>query len=595
MQQIVEAMQPGWNLGNTFEASGSETAWGNPVVTEELIQAIKDQGYKSIRIPVTWNHRMGGSPDYAIDSEFMARLQEVVDWSLEAGLYVMINMHHDSHWMLNMEQERDSVLEKYSAAWRQIAKHFRDYPAALLFEGINEPRFSEDWNKDEPIYFTMLDELNTYFHEIVRSSGGNNGTRPLVLSTVTGSPSQPRLDELYKTIEKLDDPNLIATIHYYGYYPFSVNLGGGTKFDEAARGDLVAAFDRAYDTFVARGIPVIIGEFGLLGFDKSVSMIQHGEVLKFFEYLTYYAREKKMTHMLWDNGQHYDRNALTWFNPDFYEVMHAGLSGRSSNAASDSVYVLQGEAVQDVTVQMNLNGNTLTGIKLGDRELAAGTDYVTEGESLTLKADLLQGLLTDSLGLNATLICTFSAGADWKLHIIQYIPPTARDVEGSRGMFVIPVKYNGDALATMEATYAAGGNAGPDDWTPYKEFGKSFEPDYKSNLVKLPSAFFDQVKEGEVLLKLHFWSGTVLDYKLSIDDSANKIYGDAPVDEPLVQEIKGPVEVTELETAQEAEEAPEPVDQDLTNGFVYLWIGGAVLLLALLGVGTVLVRRRKRK
>src|SRR5690606_21713937 len=92
------------------------------------------------------------------------------------------------------------------------------------------------------------------------------------------------------------------------------------------------------------------------------------------------------------------------------------------------------------------------------------------------------------------------------------------------------VKYNGDALATMEAAYATGGNAGPDDWTPYKEFGKSFEPDYEGNLVKLTSAFFDQVKEGEVLLKLHFWSGTVLDYKLTIDDSANKIYGTASID-----------------------------------------------------------------
>src|SRR5690606_22041662 len=123
---------------------------------------------------------------------------------------------------------------------------------------------------------------------------------------------------------------------------------------------------------------------------------------------------------------------------------------------------------------------------------------VMEGGSLTLKADLLRGLLTDSLCLNATLTCTFSAGADWKLHMIQYSPPTARDVEGSRGLFVIPVKYNGDALATMEAAYATGGNAGPDDWTPYKEFGKSFEPDYEGNLVKLTSAFFDQVKEGEV-------------------------------------------------------------------------------------------------
>lgn len=576
LQQYVEDMQPGWNLGNTFDAGGGETSWGNPFVTEEFIQAIRNQGYRSIRIPITWNHRLGSDPEYIIQEDFTDRIREVVEWSLDAGLYVKINLHHDSHWLLNMENERETVMEKYKAVWRQIALLFKDYPSKLMFESINEPRFSDDWNKDEPVYFEMLDELNTVFHQIVRSSGGFNATRPLVLPTVTASPSEARIRELYKTIERLDDPNLIATIHYYGYYPFSVNLGGVTTFDETAREDIVQAFDRAYNTFVARGIPVIIGEFGLLGFDKKIETIQHGEILKFLELFTYYAREKRITHMLWDNGQHFDRRSYTWNNPAFYEVMMASLNGRSSNAASDSIYLLPGEEAEDVLVKLNLNGNTLTGIKVEDRLLAAGADYMISGDQLTLKADFLRGHVPEAFGESVTLTCTFSAGADWKLHVIRYDHPAVRKAIGTRSMFIIPVNYNGDRLATMEAVYEEGGNAGPASWTSFKEYGHSFEPDYKLNLVDLTSEFFNEVNDGEVLLKLHFWSGAVLDYRLSV--SGSKVTGTAPANKADAQEQ---TEGTD-DSAQAGETSVsdgEKALQDKTNRQqIYYWAAGIALL-----------------
>ncbi|WP_438432673.1 cellulase family glycosylhydrolase [Gorillibacterium sp. sgz500922] len=593
LQQAVEAMQPGWNLGNTFEASGDETSWGNPTVTKELIQALKAQGYRSIRIPITWNHRLGAAPDYPIQADFMKRIQEVVDWSMDAGLAVIINVHHDSQWMLNMETERETVIAKYTAVWKQIAAHFKNYPSTLLFESVNEPRFSDDWNKDEPIYFEMLDQLNTTFQKIVRASGGKNATRPLILDPLTANHSQARLDELYKTIQKLNDPNLIATIHYYGLYSFSVNVAGSTVFDEAAKNDVTQAFDRAYDTFVAKGIPVIIGEFGLLGFDKSVDTVERGEILKYLEYVTYYAKEKKMPAMLWDNGQHFDRNAFAWKNPEFYAVMKAGLTGRSSNADSDLIFLRQDEPVADTTIHLNLNGNTLKAVKSGDRELSAGTDYVLDGEQLTLKADLLKSLVTDQLGEIAALTCTFSAGADWTFHLLSYKTPTTRSVEGgSRELFVLPVQFNGDKLATMETAYADGGNAGPDDWTPYKEFGKSFSPDYDNNLIQMPKAFFEQVKDGEIRVKLHFWSGAVLDYTMTV--SGDAVSGVSP-DEPASQPSPSATAVASP-TAQ-ASEAPssEPTKSEEPGSSLYVWIGIGLAVLAAAALTAIAYRKKARK
>ena len=182
MQAYVEAMQPGWNLGNTLDATGAdETTWGNPRVTEKLIKSIAAQGFKSIRIPVTWDQHIGAAPGYAIDKAYIDRVEEVVGWALDAKLYVMINVHHDSWlWVSHMEPKHDEVLARYNAVWTQVADRFKDHPNKLMFESINEPRFSEGGTTDEVKMSQMVDELNLSFHKIVRNSGGKNATRPLV-------------------------------------------------------------------------------------------------------------------------------------------------------------------------------------------------------------------------------------------------------------------------------------------------------------------------------------------------------------------------------------------------------------------------------
>ncbi|WP_454191143.1 cellulase family glycosylhydrolase [Paenibacillus sp. Marseille-Q7038] len=518
MQTYVEKMQPGWNLGNTFDATGDETSWGNPLTTKELIAEIAEQGYNSIRIPITWEHRMGDAPDYTVDPDFMRRIEEVVDWSLDEGLYVMINIHHDSsEWVRYMDTNHDEVLERFNALWTQIADHFKDHPSKLMFESINEPRFSEDWNKDEPQYFTMLGELNDSFHHIVRTSGGENGKRPLVIPSITASASEARLEELYKTITSYNDPNLIATIHYYGFYPFSVNMAGATRFDGAAQKDIMDTFDRTYERFTKECIPVIVGEFGLLGFDKFLGTIQHGEKLKYFDFVNDYAGQKGFTTMLWDNGQHFNRREFNWFDEDLYAVIKAGFKGRSSHAMSDLVYLKKGENVQDVSIPLEPNGNEFQNVNMNGKTLMKDQDYTIHENILTLKANFLGQWSDTAYGKQAELNINFTSGADWKLNIITYDVPQLSETSGSSDELIIPVQFNGDQLATMESLYEDGRNAGPADWTSFKEFGHSFVPSYETNEIKLTKAFFDEISDGKVTLKFHFWSGENIEYIIEKD------------------------------------------------------------------------------
>src|SRR5699024_1113358 len=220
MEQYAENMQPGWNLGNTYDALGEdETAWGNPVVTRDLIQQIAEEGFRSIRIPITFDGRMDSSGDFVINEEFLSRVQQTVDWALEEDLYVMINVHHDSWiWLQNgMENNHDQSLERFRRIWEQLSERFQDYPVELMFESINEPQFTGEENQQQG----YLDELNDIFHQVVRNSNGNNHVRPIVLPTLLTGQEPERLQALYHYISDLNDPHILATVHYYGFWPFS--------------------------------------------------------------------------------------------------------------------------------------------------------------------------------------------------------------------------------------------------------------------------------------------------------------------------------------------------------------------------------------
>jgi len=94
-KQFVLDMKIGWNLGNTMDASPGETGWGNPVTTQAMIDALKEMGFKTVRIPITWSSHLGPGPDYTIDKAWLDRVEEIANYVLKDGMYAIVNTHHD--------------------------------------------------------------------------------------------------------------------------------------------------------------------------------------------------------------------------------------------------------------------------------------------------------------------------------------------------------------------------------------------------------------------------------------------------------------------------------------------------------------------
>jgi hypothetical protein len=281
------------------------------------------------------------------------------------------------------------------------------------------------------------------------------------------------------------------------------------------------AFARMHDTFVAKGIPVYLGEYGLLS-EPTSQNVERGEMLKYYEELGYEARISGVTGVLWDDANFLNRDTMQWRDPDLVAVIRSSWCTRSGTASSDLVFVPKSVPIGDDKLTLNLNGTTFRGLWQGNTRLVERRDYTVSGNQLTLTAAALTRLAGNrAYGVDATIEARFSEGVPWQLKVITSDVPVLSAATGATSSFTIPTQFRGDVLATMEAKYADGANAGPANWTSYQQFSTAFSPDYPNSGITLTQDFFNAVNDdAPVTLTFHFWSGATVTYHVTKSGSA---------------------------------------------------------------------------
>ncbi|MBQ5330088.1 MAG: glycoside hydrolase family 5 protein [Oscillospiraceae bacterium] len=275
--ELVKEMRIGWNLGNTFDAQISdptgnestadwETAWGQPLTTRRMIDSAAAQGFNVFRLPVTWDGKFGEGPDYKIDEEWLARVKEVADWALEDDMFVILNMHHEE-WMYPDAEHAEENKEIIVSLWSQIADYFADYNERLIFEAFNEPRLRGtpmEWNGGNAESRQIINDWGSAFVETIRSKGGNNEKRHLMVPGYAASSSEAVL----KDIKLPDDDKVIVSVHAYLPYAFALAEPENAKDTWSAENsadthDIDYLMLALKDLFIDKGRAVIIGEFGM--------------------------------------------------------------------------------------------------------------------------------------------------------------------------------------------------------------------------------------------------------------------------------------------------------------------------------------------
>jgi len=318
--RFAEGLTLGVSLGNTFDAykdsnledeMDTETVWQSVVTTQEIIEGYHDAGFTTIRIPVSWHNHVSGD-DFTISEQWMDRIQEVVDWAIDDGMYVIINIHHDNHPEANAyypnSEHLDQSIKYVTSIWTQVSERFKDYDEHLIFESLNEPRLVDhdnEWfiqgNDDCKDSIECINVLNQTIVDTIRASGGNNASRYIMVPGYDAS-SKGALNSgfVFPTDPVDNDHRIMLSIHEYTPYSFALEYPGEDIFNyksESSTGDIDEFMDSLYESFISQGIPVVIGEFGAV--DKSQNTQSR---VNFASYYVASARARGMTCMWWDNN-----------------------------------------------------------------------------------------------------------------------------------------------------------------------------------------------------------------------------------------------------------------------------------------------------
>ncbi len=325
----------GWNLGNQLECSvpgmdvesvaignpegaiNAETAWGNPKVTKRMIRSIKEAGFNAVRIPVRWQSHISNERAMTVDKEWMARVREIVDWCLDQDLKVVINTHHDK-WLESrpVYANKDENCQKLALLWFNIASEFSSYDSRLAFAGTNEVHVRDIWGKPEAENLAVQNAYNQTFIDIVRSTGGNNLKRNLIVQTYVCNPDFGLYNGDFivpADVEGNGNDYMTVEFHYYNPWDYAGEATfdfWGTQYRQygpASESD-EETMRRFYDTVAAtwgsQGLGIMIGEWGVTDHCKG-----HDQTLV-HENMTYYCKtfvseagKRGFSSFVWDNNR----------------------------------------------------------------------------------------------------------------------------------------------------------------------------------------------------------------------------------------------------------------------------------------------------
>ena len=324
----------GWNLGNQFECSApnqdgeledignpegsinAEIAWGNPVVTEAMIQAVKNAGFNAIRIPIRWQCHITDVPTMRIDPAWIARIKTVVDCCLKNDLKVIINAHHEK-WLENNPTytSKDDNCNKLKLLWNNIASAFADYDNRLAFAGTNEVHVKDNWDAPNDEYLEVQNAYNQTFVNAVRATGGNNTKRHLIVQTYACNPWFGINGGFIIPTDVPGNGNNYMSVEFHFYQPWSYAgdctydyWGADYKTVGKAPGEdeiwMTDFFDKAVNTWSKQGLGIVIGEWGVTDHYKSDSEKDkvHANMTYYCKFLTTEAHKRGFSTFVWDNN-----------------------------------------------------------------------------------------------------------------------------------------------------------------------------------------------------------------------------------------------------------------------------------------------------
>lgn len=297
-------MKIGWCLGNTFDAPQGETSWGMPFTTKEMIEEVHNMGFNTLRLPVSWGLHTSGAPDYIIKEAWLDRVEMVMDYALDLGMYVILNVHHDLDFYMPTKENEENAVAYIGSVWKQLAERFADKDYHLIFETMNEPRVvgaSYEWWVDTKSEGCMqaidiINRMNQTALDAIRAAGGCNVDRFVMVPSYAAN-SQGVLIDRFQLPADTAENKLIVSVHAYSPYDLCLNVNSPeSEFKQSEFNEVISMMKSLNYKYVKKGIPVIIGETGCINKSNPEDRYEWAKA-----YISA-AKQYGMICCIWDNG-----------------------------------------------------------------------------------------------------------------------------------------------------------------------------------------------------------------------------------------------------------------------------------------------------
>ncbi|MBP3576845.1 MAG: cellulase family glycosylhydrolase [Lachnospiraceae bacterium] len=327
--EMVAEMGTGWNLGNTMDGHTGftplETLWQPYVTTKELITAVHDAGFNTVRVPITWGNMIDDENGYSINEQWVARVQEIVDYCVSQDMYCIINIHHDgaeqTGWLRVGAQDLGPVKEKFAGVWKTIAERFKDYDEHLIFESMNEVVGPDNTDAGIKKDMQVIMQLNQIFVDTVRATGSNNAKRWLSVPGRYTNIVNTTKEAYGFEMPKDSAGHLFLAVHDYDWlFGLAENMTNRTYSEKSAQN--LEANMQKLSRFVDAGYPVILGEYGAIDKNNTTERAYYAEAVN------YMCKKIGIVPVWWDAGafNHEDTEkadfCFTLIRRDTYELMY---------------------------------------------------------------------------------------------------------------------------------------------------------------------------------------------------------------------------------------------------------------------------------
>lgn len=309
--KLMREMGTGINIGNSLDVHNVkqenveyEIYWGNPLISQKYIHGIKEAGFNTVRIPISWGEHMDEEGN--INVIFIDRVEEVVKMVLKEDLYVIIDTHHEP-WIELKEDKIETTSARFEKLWSQIANRFIKYNRKLIFEGMNEPRLRDselEWTGGNEELRRSVNYLNKIFVKTIRKTGGYNKNRFLIICPYCNIVDKEAMEGLMEENKAFDEYCIVA-LHYYNPYVFCQKEEGESAWKEEYKSVIEKDFDEVNKIIKESGRQVIFTEYGCKDKDNEADRAEY------VRNINQVAGKYNIPLIWWDDGSNYrliDRN-----------------------------------------------------------------------------------------------------------------------------------------------------------------------------------------------------------------------------------------------------------------------------------------------